>query len=127
MMATLTKISGIPLADNLGEDSFDFSAALLERNPGKLPRETMIQHAGDGTFAIRKGKWKLILGKGSGGLSKVAGIEGAPVNTPGQLYNLATDPYETNNLYEQYPEIVRELSALLDTQKTMGHSKTQIL
>lgn len=127
LMATFVKITGISVPDETGEDSFDFSTALLEKTPGKLPREAMIQHAGDGTFAIRKGAWKLILGKGSGGLSKVAGIEGPPVKTPGQLYNLETDPYETDNLYNQYPEIVRELNALLDTYKALGHSKTEIL
>ena len=127
LMATFVKITGASVADEIGEDSFDFSTALLEKTPGKLPRESMIQHAGDGTFAIRKGEWKLILGKGSGGLSKVAGIEGPTVKTPGQLYNLATDPYEKNNLYSQHPEVVRELSALLETHRALGHSKTQTL
>ena len=127
LMATFVKITGASVADETGEDSFDFSPVLLEKSPGKLPRESMIQHAGDGTFAIRKGEWKLILGKGSGGLSKVAGIEGPTVKTPGQLYNLSTDPYETINLYSQHPEIVRELSALLETHKSLGHSKTQTL
>jgi arylsulfatase A-like enzyme len=132
LMATFIKITGASVPDEIGEDSFDFSPALLEKNPGKLPqwklpRESMIQHAGDGTFAIRKGKWKLIMGQGSGGLSKVAGIEGENVKTPGQLYNLETDPYEKNNLYSQYPEVVRELNVLLDTHKTLGNSKTHTL
>lgn len=32
----------------------------------------------------------------------------------GQLYNLADDPYETRNLYANHPDLVAELTKLLD-------------
>jgi hypothetical protein len=41
----------------------------------------------------------------------------------GQLYNLADDPYETNNVYRAHPEIVKRLVALLSEQKTIGRSR----
>jgi hypothetical protein len=43
-------------------------------------------------------------------------------DAPGQLYNLEDDPGETRNLYYDYPEIVRELKAQLDTSKKSGRS-----
>ncbi len=124
LMATFAKITGATLPSNAGEDSFDFSSVLLTQNSERIIRESMITHSGDGTFAIRKGSWKLIQGQGSGGLSKVAGIEGEPVKTPGQLYNLDTDPREKNNLYAQHPEMVKELNSLLESQKTLPNSRT---
>jgi len=92
-----------------------------EKQTGPL-REATIHHSVNGTFAIRKGKWKFIDAKGSGGWSlpedQVA--EGAP---EGQLYNLPTDPSEQSNLYTQHPEIVSELKALLEKYKTQGFSR----
>lgn len=127
LMATFMHITATSMPDESGEDSFDLSPVLFGNVPERLSRESMIQHAGDGTFAIRKGKWKLIAGKGSGGLSKVAGIEGTRIKTAGQLYDLEIDPYETTNLYSKYPEVVRELNTLLETHKNLGYSKTQTL
>jgi arylsulfatase A len=41
---------------------------------------------------------------------------------PGQLYNLASDPGETDNLSSKHPEIVAELKALLEESKLSGRS-----
>ena len=62
----------------------------------------------DGMFAIRRGHWKFIDGKTSGGWSK-----DPPVATGGQLYHLTRDPGETDNRFEAEPKVVAELSALL--------------
>jgi len=43
---------------------------------------------------------------------------------PGQLYNLETDPGETKNLYYEWPEIVKELKALLEQAKAFGRSRS---
>jgi hypothetical protein len=40
-------------------------------------------------------------------------VEPVPGGPVAQLYNLATDIHEDNNLYTQYPEKVKELNALL--------------
>ena len=34
---------------------------------------------------------------------------------PAQLYDLEADVNQTKNLYNQYPEVVQELEALLET------------
>ena len=56
-----------------------------------------------------------------GQLAKLNLPEAAP-NAPGQLYDLETDPGETNNLYNQHPEIMKELKGLLDETKRSGRS-----
>jgi hypothetical protein len=43
-------------------------------------------------------------------------------DAPGQLYNLAQDPGETNNLSAGHPRIVARLKALLEESKKAGRS-----
>ena len=42
----------------------------------------------------------------------------AAPTAPGQLYNLDTDPGETNNLYFKQPDIVQKLKTLLERSKS---------
>ena len=87
------------------EDSFSFLPAL--RGASDPVRPFTIHHSINGTFAIRKGEWKLILGTGPGG-----GWSKGP-KTPAklvQLYNLAKDPAETRNLEGDKPDKVAELA-----------------
>ncbi|MGQ7867767.1 sulfatase family protein [Sunxiuqinia sp. sy24] len=102
------------------EDSYDISPVLFGNE--KPVREAIVHHSINGTFAIRKGDWKLIIGKDSGGFSRGLKIEGIPVETDGQLYNLANDPSESKNLYAENPEKVNELTDLLEQYKTTGYS-----
>lgn len=122
IISTVAKILSIEPGANTMEDSIDFSSVLLGKNEGNPIRQSIVHHSGDGTFAIRKGDWKLILGKDSGGFSKSLDIEGIPTETEGQLYNLSNDPSEQNNLYTDNPEKIKELTALLDHYKTVGYS-----
>ena len=81
-------------------------------------REATVHHSGGGMFAIRQGPWKFIDGKGSGGWTKTD-EEKSP---PGQLYNLASDPGETTNLYDTEPDRVQQMAALLERYKNEGRS-----
>jgi arylsulfatase A-like enzyme len=74
-------------------------------------------------FAIRKGDWKLIQGLGSGGFTKIDTKADQEAGIEGQLYNLKDDPKEQNNLWQDKPEVVAELSALLETYKAEGRSR----
>ena len=62
-------------------------------------REATIHHSINGSFAIRKGKWKLILCPGSGGWSiPKPGSPEAEALPSFQLYDLRSDIEETMNL-----------------------------
>ena len=123
IIASIASILGI--SNDMGnmEDSYDISPILFGND--KPIREDIIHHSINGTFAIRKGAWKLILGKDSGGFSNALKIDGIPVDTDGQLYKLSEDPSEQNNLYSQYPDKVGELTALLNTYRDSGYSNRQ--
>jgi arylsulfatase A len=119
LIATCAAIVGTELPNDAGQDSFNILPALLGEKPDEPIREAIVHHSGSGVFAIRQGEWKLILE------SKGAGYHDGPPKSglPGQLYNLADDPYEKNDLWAKRPEIVKRLTKLLDKYKKQGHSK----
>jgi arylsulfatase A len=114
--ATFAMLTKYPLKDNEGEDSFSLLPLLLDNHAEKFSREATVHHSINGNFTIRKGDWKLLLSADSGGWSyPKPGKDDKVIATlpPNQLYNMKTDPSETKNLCDQYPEIVTELKTLL--------------
>ncbi len=123
VLATLAAIVGEKLPDDSGEDSFNI-LPLYRGKAGQTPiREATVHHSGDGVFAIRQGKWKVCFHLGSGGFSQPKTeppVEGGP---RGQLYDLADDPAETRNLWNDKPEIVQRLTNLLERYQRDGRSR----
>lgn len=118
LLATCCDILGAKLPENAGEDSVSLLPVLLGQ-PG--PRhEAVVHHSAMGAFAIRKGPWKLALWSGGGAWRADAGDLSR--TSALQLYNLADDASETTNLYESHPEIVKELTALLEQYVADGRS-----
>lgn len=121
-MATAANIIGSRLSDNQGEDSFSILPILLNK-PMNYKRESIIHHSIDGKFAIRKGDYKLIFAKGSGGWSAPTESVAAKSNLPPlQLYNLKTDIKEQDNLAASLPAVVSDLSELLKKQIEAGRT-----
>lgn len=114
--ATFAAINGYKLADTEGEDSYNILPAILSEKEIAPIREATVHHSIAGQFTIRKGEWKLLLSPGSGGWSYPRpGKDDAVLATlpPVQLYNMKTDPSETDNVADVNPDIVKELRALL--------------
>ena len=86
------------------EDTFSFLAAAMGES--KSSRPPVINHSSGGTFAIRDGNWKLILGSGSGGRQKP---RGKAFEQPYQLYDLSEDIGETNNVLNEHRGIESKL------------------
>ena len=122
-LATFAELVGADLPENAGEDSYSMLAVWKGESPEESVRPTTIHHSLDGMFAIRKGEWKLIEGRGSGGFTQPARIEVQAGEPEGQLYNLTDDPSESNNLYLERPEVVNELQALLDEARQAGRTR----
>ena len=97
-----------------GEDSYNVLPAFFGKKVEQADKQLRIFHSATGTFAIRKGKWKLIEGRTKG---DSLGISKDPPNTIGELYDLSTDPYETINLWGSNPKTVLELTKLLSECK----------
>ena len=131
VMATLASVIGAKLPDNSAEDSFNFLPAWLGKDNASI-RPYLLQQAfgGQRTLSIRRGDWKFLDHTSSGGNRydnnpglKPFDLPNTAPNAPGHLYNLATDPGETTNLYDARPEVVAELKALLEQSKTSGRSR----
>ena len=116
--ATAADITGHTLPENAGEDSCSILPVLTSQNATSI-REATVHHSSKGEFAIRQGKWKLLLHQSSGGND----YPDDPIDdTPGQLYDMETGYRERENLYAQHPEIVSQLTDLLNQYKTRGRS-----
>jgi arylsulfatase A-like enzyme len=121
-MATFASLTGYELKQNEAEDAYNILPLLLKPDQQKTIREATVHHSYLGDFAIRQGKWKLILTPGSGGWSfpiKPEDLQGLP---PTQLYDLEADPGETKNLATQFPDKAASLKALLDKYQKNGRS-----
>ncbi|MEQ8768009.1 MAG: arylsulfatase [Planctomycetota bacterium] len=124
LMATFTDIWRTNLPENAGEDSASLLPIFQGDDLDQPLHEAVVHHSADGMFAIRRGPWKYVEGRGSGGFTTPRRVdrneEGGPF---GQLYQLDDDPGETTNLYDEQPEVVQELSELLQRYKRQGHSR----
>jgi len=110
IMASCAGILGTHFPSNAAEDSVNLLPVLRGRKVEKPLHEVVIHHSGSGHFSIRKGQWKLLLCRGSGGWSPPREAEAAKKKLPMlQLYDLANDPKESKNLHAQYPDKVKEL------------------
>ena len=68
LLATVAALVGEVLQPDEGVDSYNLLPALYGGQTEQI-REATVHHSINGSFAIRKGKWKLILCPGSGGWS----------------------------------------------------------
>lgn len=104
VFATCAEIAGRPIGENAAEDSVSLLAMFRgkEQNRGT----PVIHHSAAGMFAIREGRWKLVLGNGSGGRQNP---KGKPFGKPYHLFDLSKDRAETKNLAEESPQVVGRL------------------
>jgi arylsulfatase A len=122
LLATCASLVNKKLPQGAGEDSRNALPALLLAAPDKPVRDFAVHHSLWGTFAIRKGPWKLIPRRGSGGFTFPRELDPAKVGgPPGQLYDLESDPSETKNVWNDHPEIVAALSKELARIQAEDH------
>ena len=122
LMATCADILDVKLPANAGEDSVSILPALLGKARKPL-REAVVHHSVNGSFSIRQKNWKLELTPSSGGWSEPRPNSPQIANLPAiQLYDLATDVGEKNNLQAAHPKIVARLTKLLEKYVSDGRS-----
>ena len=109
LLPTIAAAAGIPVAPGAAEDGID----VLDTWTGERSdagRRSLVQHSGRGMFSLRRDRWKLIMGSGSGGhLTEPHGRCAGASFPEGQLYDLLSDPGERENLWSSEPKIVSTL------------------
>ncbi|MBI1371643.1 MAG: sulfatase-like hydrolase/transferase [Phycisphaera sp.] len=132
IFATCAAIVEAKLPHDAAEDSFNMLPVLLDEPRDGPVRPYLLNETMSLKLAITRGQWKLLDHKGSGGNNydregpwgmKPYTLPELDPDAPGQLYNMATDPGETTNLYSKHPEIVTQLKELLEQSKASGRSR----
>ena len=108
-------IFGVKLSDDEAEDSF--SLIPLFEGEDRAVRKHAVSTSIRGIPAVRFREWKYIPVTGSGGWGK-----GGDPSQSVQLYNLATDLSETNNLAAREPQRVTQMQKLLTRIIRQGRS-----
>ena len=114
LLATLADVLRVSLPVDAGEDSVSLMPLL--RGGDQPVRQHAVSCSVRGLPAIRDGRWKLILGPGSGGWSK--GGDAAKL----QLYDLEVDLGERHNVAADEPERVAEMLAAYQAIVRNGRS-----
>lgn len=122
IIATLSEMTGQPIAHNYAEDSFSFFKVLAGRFHEAV-RDHIIYISSAGELALKKDEWKFIDCLGSGGFTTPTLLPYVAGGPQGQLYNLDEDPLESTNLYLRETSKVKELSGLLERLETQGFSR----
>ncbi len=124
LMATCAEIVGHSLMNHEGEDSYSLMPLFKNKALQSSFREATVHHSINGSFAIRKDEWKLILCPDSGGWSDPKPSDKNALDTLPeiQLYNLKDDPSESYNIQDAEKDKVRELKSLLIKYITEGRS-----
>jgi arylsulfatase A-like enzyme len=115
LLRTFADAFGVQLPETAGEDSF--SLIPLLKGEDKPVRESAVSTSMGGTPALRNGSWKYIPARGSGGWGS-----GGDQSQPVQLYNLAEDIGETNNLAASMPAKIAEMHSILEKLIVDGRS-----
>ncbi len=105
LIATAAEIVGATLPDDAGEDSVSFLPTLIG-TVEQPARDGTIHQAPSGDLAIRQGPWKAIFHK----------------NGQRELFNLATDLSETENVFAVHPEVASQLTTLMQSYIDRGRS-----
>ena len=120
VFATSLAVVGNDLPQDGAEDSISFLAAALGKEPADA-RISLVSHSNHGEFAYRDGPWKLVFRNSDESLEEARGKPTVP-----ELYNLAEDIAESNDLSEERPEIVEELRSKFDAMIDRGATRTGI-
>lgn len=102
-------------------DGVDISDLLIGKK-GANPRDEFVYYYDRNNLkGIRKGNWKLVFSNTSQTYKVVSaiGADGYPgkyasVNVPLALYDLRTDPGETLDLQDKFPDVVKQLTSIAD-------------
>lgn len=117
MLATLSDITGVALPRGAGSDGHSLMPVLRDPAASTSRRHTVLKADAS---VVRVDNWKLITHLGSGGFSSPRRRKPTTDGPRGQLYDLAVDPGETNNLWLQRPEIVARLTKVLAAERRKG-------
>lgn len=110
---TFSALAGVDVPDDRIIDGKDIRDLMFDPEQAKTPHDAFFYSYQDYLEAVRSGDWKLHVRKRDEEIQ--------------ELYNLKDDVGETTNLYDQQPEIVKELEKKLDAwREDVGDAATGV-
>lgn len=107
VFSTAVELAGIELPSGASPDGVSFASMVVgSDDQEKTNRRPLILHSASGMFAIRSGRWKYVLGNGSGGREKP---KGKPFDGQWPLFDLKADPAETTDVSVDHQDVVKRL------------------
>jgi arylsulfatase A-like enzyme len=98
--ATIASLTGAQLPEDRTTDGKDLSPLMFASEPIESPRSEFFYYQENNLEAVRDSRWKLHVRK-----------DDAVID---ELYDLENDPGETANIFDEHPDIVARLGALID-------------
>ena len=119
MLATLRRAHRPDPARSAGPDSFNVLPALLGR--GCTGREHLVEHGG--SLSLRLGTWKYLPPRRPGAARKEGKAKKDGPASRAELYDLAHDIGESQDVASQHLDIVEKMQMLLTEIQTKGRSR----
>ncbi len=114
LLPTLARLAGTEAPQDRIVDGCDLRPLLFGEPGAKSPRNSFFYFFRSQLDAVRTDRWKLFVRR-----------QDAEVK---ELYDLRADVGETTNLYDQHPEVVAELMALIEScRQDLGDSGTGVV
>jgi arylsulfatase A-like enzyme len=120
LYASLAALTAVSVEAGQAPDSKNHLPVLL--NQSNQSREYLIEQSLNSTLSLLVDQWKYIEPSKGPKKNKDTNTELGNDALP-QLYNLKTDPGETNNLAEKFPQKLVEMKSLLDQLKASSKAK----
>ncbi len=99
--STIAGIAGAELPQDRTTDGVDISSLMFANEPTESPRSEFFYYLENNIEAVRDSRWKLHVRK-----------EDEEIN---ELYDLESDPGETVNVFDDHPNVVARLTALIES------------
>lgn len=125
IMATLLEVTGTEIPKKGAIDSQSFLPIITDKPNKNLERTATIHNTNAGRYAVRKGKWLYVnystgsVGRMPESFKKLRGY--TEFTTEGLLFDLEQDPEQRVNLYEKYPEIIKDMEVYLKQEMDKGY------
>ncbi|QZT36879.1 arylsulfatase [Halosquirtibacter xylanolyticus] len=120
IMSTVTAAANIDMPKSAAPDSKNILPILKGEQTDQPVHEVLVHNTKKGHWGLRKGNW-LYINSSTGSVSKMPKSYMKLKNyttfeTEGLLFDIEKDPEQRTNLYAENPEVVKEMSTLLQKE-----------
>jgi arylsulfatase A len=102
ILPTLAAMVGQDIPEGMAKDGYDLSALFFNGRPAEGVRENVVVRGSGEIYGYRKANWKIV-------------SDGNRENPIYELYDLSSDPQESEDLSNKYPDLKVELENELKT------------